>query len=212
MSPYQNDIYMQSWNRPVEMEELENLTEDAVLYDTLYNQSIQSSLMVFPNGIQGSQGSSIYTMKENSFNSQFFKDTGLRVNPKNENDIQHNLRTLKQYSIIYYNLISNILKATKTKKLIYVYSERINGAGILRCINLLKQCFNFSGVSSRDSERRILDNPANRYIFLQEDDIMSLLKMFNNSKNKHGEYIRVIFGTDKTTEGITLKTFKRFMW
>ena len=210
MSSYQNDIYMQSWNRPVEMAELENLPEDsiAVLYDTLYNQSIQSSLMVFPKGIQGSQGSGIYTMKENAFNAQFFKDTGLILNPKNESDIQHNLKRLKEYSIIYYNLISNILKAKKTKKLIYVYSERINGAGILRCINLLRQCFNFSGVSSRDSVQRILENPADRYIFLQEDDIMSLLKMFNDPKNKHGEYIRVIFGTDKTTEGITLKNIQ----
>ena len=204
MSPYQNNIYMQSWNRPEEMAAIENV-EDSILYDTLYNQSIQSSLMVFPNGLQGSQGSSVYTMKENLFNSQFFRDTGLVVNPKNEEDIQHNLKTLKQYSIIYHNLIANILKAKTSKKLIYVYSERINGAGILRCINLLRQCFNFSGISSRDSASRILENPGNRYIFLQEDDIMSLLKVFNDPKNKHGDYVRVIFGTDKTTEGITLK-------
>ena len=47
-----------------------------------------------------------------------------------------------------------------------------------------------------------------RLIFLADEDIQELVEMFNNPNNRHGEYFRVIFGTDKTTEGITLKNIQ----
>ena len=39
-----------------------------------------------------------------------------------------------------------------------------------------------------------------RLIFLADEDIQELVEMFNNPNNRHGEYFRVIFGTDKTTK------------
>jgi hypothetical protein len=36
-----------------------------------------------------------------------------------------------------------------------------------------------------------------------------MIKAFNDPQNKFGDYIRVIFGTDKTTEGITLKNIQQ---
>lgn len=212
MHPFQEMIYMKTWNKDVPLPSVENTTEEITeesVYDTLYNQSIQSSLMVFPNGKFGSNAVKDYMVDEKRFSTKFFKESGMILNPKSEKDIKENLKHLFKYSTVYHSVISSILKAKEQGKLIYVYSEKINNSGILRCIFLLIQCFNFSHVSSNSNKSNILSNTRERLIFLHDDDTLGLIKMFNDSKNKHGDYIRVIFGTDKTTEGITLKNIQQ---
>lgn len=219
MSKYQESIYMTTWNKDtidmgpvtssslaVEDEEGEDVSN---VYDTLYNQSIQSSLMVFPKNLFGSQAVAEYCVQDQQYNSNFFRETKLKTKATNPSDIEHNLNIIKTYSIVYHDIISSILKAKETQKLIYVYSEKINNSGILRCIYLLQQCFNFSRVSSTTDKSYVLSVAKNRYIFLHNDDTLRLLDIYNNSKNKHGDYVRVIFGTDKTTEGITLKNVQQ---
>lgn len=216
MSNYQESIYMSTWNKdkiemitssPLQLEEEEE--DESNVYDTLYNQSIQSSLMVFPKNLFGSQAVVEYCIQDQQYNSNFFRETNLKTKVENAKDIEHNLKIIKTYSIVYHDIIASILKAKETKKLIYVYSEKINNSGILRCIYLLQQCFGFSRVTSNMDKNNILSVAKNRYIFLHNDDTLRLLEIYNNSKNKHGDYVRVIFGTDKTTEGITLKNVQQ---
>lgn len=208
MEKYQEDVYMKTWER-TDTNSLNLTTNDqSNEYDTLYNHSIQSSLMVFPDGQYGSQGSKNYTISENRFNSAFVRSTTMILNPERDEDKKHNLKVLKKYSIIYYNIIKNILEAKRKKKLLYVYSEKINGSGILRCVNLLAQFFGFSIVKNSENKTSILSNPRDRLIFLNDNDIMKLIHLFNDPLNKDGDFVRVIFGTDKTTEGITLRNIR----
>ena len=51
----------------------------------------------------------------------------------------------------------------------------------------------------------IFQTPTNRFIFLHDNETIPLINLYNDSRNKNGDFIRVVFGTDKTTEGITLK-------
>ena len=206
MTPNQSRVYMTTWNNREGEEDNVDIDNEE---DSLYNRSIQSSLMVFPNNLYGSSGSKEYTFRGLQFKQKFFEETGMKENPKTEEELNSNLDILKNYSITYYSIIRNILKCKKEKKSVYVYSEKINGSGILRCIYLLQQCFNFSSVSSDYSLKNILREKKDRLIFLGNEDIMKLIELFNHSENCYGEYVRVIFGTDKTTEGITLKNIQQ---
>jgi hypothetical protein len=229
MDTYQERIYLNSWEKgEVDNDDEDNKnpeeSDNNLQLDSLYNNSIQASLMVFPSLEPNENENEIFkpygrfaakkfvstkNVDKNSFNNLFFELTGLIQSPQDQKDMKKNLEIIKRYSVIYHDIIINILRAKKTGKCIYVYSEKINGSGILRCIYLLKQCFNFQIV---DSKKSILNYNAltekDRLIFLSEDDIQELVGMFNNPKNKHGNYFRVIFGTDKTTEGITLNNIQ----
>lgn len=206
MNKFQEDIYRGTWGGTI-TEELESSEE---IQDSLYNRSIQSSLMVFPDKTFGAEGGQKYTKKAGPFNSKFFEETGLHLPCKNEKEEKENLEIIGNYSCIYENIIKNILHCKKMGKSVYVYSEKINGSGILRCVHLLEQCFGYKILSSGGANpSNILREKKERLIFLGNEDIMKLLEVFNSSENKHGEYVRVIFGTDKTTEGITLKNIQQ---
>ena len=206
MSTNQNRVYMTTWNNRDRQEE-DNVDIDNE-EDSLYNRSIQSSLMIFPNNLYGSSGSKEYTIRGKEYKKSFFEETGMKLNAKTDEEIKYNLNILRNYSITYYSIIKNILKCKKEKKLVYVYSEKINGSGILRCIYLLQQCFGFSSISSDFNFKNILKEKKERLIFLGNEDIMKLIELFNHPENCYGEYVQVIFGTDKTTEGITLKNIQ----
>ena len=198
MDKFQNDIYIESWGKKEESDD----------YDSLYNHSIQSSLMVFPNGSYGSLGSNEYTIRNKQYSLKFFKETELIQNPSSRNEYKRNLEIIKKYSIVYYDIIKSILNAKEQKKSVYIYSEKINGSGILRMVYLLQQCFRYSIVSENASENSIFKEKKERIIFLGEEEVMKYIQIFNHRENRYGEYVRVIIGTDRTTEGITLKNIQ----
>ena len=218
MSTFQTDIYMEYWKKdaPKEVteEEVDDDSEEEKVYNELYNNSIQSSLMVFPNKTFGLKDSEMYLVKS-KFNMKFINESKLIQNPSTNEEIEQNFQILYQYSAIYHDVIRSILVAKEKKQCVYVYSERINGSGILRCVYLLAQFFNYRLMELKQQKGPFdWKEKAERCIFLNEidekkTDIMSMIKAFNDPKNKFGEYIRVIFGTDKTTEGITLKNIQQ---
>jgi len=225
MDSYQQKIYLESWDKQEEDDDdsdEEEKDEKNDKLDSLYNNSIQASLMVFPTVEVNAEDKfrpygrfaakkfvSLRGPERNNFNKLFFEKSGLIQFPENLNDMKHNLETLKRYSIVYHDIIKNILQAKAKGRCIYVYSEKINGSGILRCIYLLKQCFNFQVTDSQKSAINYSTmEKKDRLVFLADEDIQELVEMFNNPNNRHGEYFRVIFGTDKTTEGITLKNIQ----
>jgi hypothetical protein len=222
MDSLQQKIYLESWERRDDDDEDSDEEEKNDKLDSLYNNSIQASLMVFPmievttnekfkpyGRFAAKKFVSLRGPERNNFNKLFFEKSGLIQSPESLNDMKHNLEIIKKYSIVYHDIIKSILQAKSKGKCIYVYSEKINGSGILRCIYLLKQCFNFQVTDSRKSVYNYNNiEKKDRLIFLADEDIQELVDMFNNPNNKHGEYFRVIFGTDKTTEGITLKNIQ----
>ena len=193
---------------------LEGEEEDKV-YNELYNNSIQSSLMVFPNQSFGLKNSDMYFSKSR-YNSTFISETTLVPDPSSPDQVEHNLKIVKKYSVVYHDVIQAVLEAKELNQCVYVYSERINGSGILRCVYLLSQFFNYHLMELKHQAggRYALQQKRERCVFLNEidekkTDIMSMIKAFNDPSNRFGEYIRVIFGTDKTTEGITLKNIQQ---
>ena len=224
MSPFQTEIYMDTWKKdsPKEKEKIiddkeqkeGDDTDEEKFYNELYNNSIQSGLMVFPNKTYGLKESEHYLAKSR-FNSIFIKESGMIPNPTSFDQIQHNLKAVQEYSSVYHDVIQSVLNAKAKNQCVYVYSERINGSGILRCVYLLAQFFNFRLIELKHQKTEFnWSEKTERCIFLNEidekkTDIMSMIKAFNDPRNKFGEYIRVIFGTDKTTEGITLKNIQQ---
>ena len=219
LSDFQTDIYRKAWLKDVKNPNGEDdldEKDEKDNYSNFYLNSIQASLMVFPDGTYGKDSNhylkKITINKEknikiyDAFNEQFANETGiLNVSTNIER-----LEIIKQYSKIYYEIIKQLLDPANQDKCFYVYSDKINGSGILRLINLLIQYFDFSLFNKNTFDQK----PRNRCLFLNEKagvnvDIMEQLKYFNNPMNKNGEFIRVVFGTDKTREGITLKNIQK---
>lgn len=189
---------------------------------SFYNNCQQASLFVYPDLSFGIKKTNPYLDANNRFNSTFNKETGLKFFTKktisniDENDqilLHNNLEIVKKMSITYYNIIKQIIE-NRNKK-IYVYCDKIMGSGIKLCISLLNQYFGYSQLQSIKKLKDIDKSP--KCIFLHEteketskSDIPLLIKeAFNNPNNINGEYVQVIFGTDKTREGISLKAVQQ---
>ena len=163
--------------------------------------------MVFPDGSWGNKTTNKYLVNNDRFSPTFFQESGMGASKTTA----QLLTELKKYSIIYHNVIQDIFAEENQDKCFYVYCEKINGSGILRLLNLLTQRFQFSLVRGETVDWNV---KRNRCIFLNEKEgvkinIMKQLELFNDRRNRFGEYIRVIFGTDKTREGITLKNIQK---
>ena len=182
-----------------------------------YNNCQQASLFVFPDLSFGIKDSISKYFKNNRFTPQFIQESKLiEFKSKSRNDytskdikdLNHNLNCIKQFSCIYHSIISLILLNNKDKH--YIYCDKINGSGIILCIQLLNQFFgyrifnNFSNLKQKSNEN------IPRLVFLhetiQKSNIPKIIETFNDIHlNKNGQLIQLVFGTDKTREGISLK-------
>ena len=170
---------------------------------SFYSRSVQASLMVFPDGSYGIKNTQKY-IRQGNFSPLFWKES-LLSQAKTPEEMLARIETM---STTYAHILRQILKKPNT--LFYVYGDKINGSGIWACVLLLLRCFKFSLVKS--ARNFDWDRPARRCIFLNDTatkttktDIPRLIDTFNDPRNRFGDYIQVIFGTDKTREGITLK-------
>jgi hypothetical protein len=177
---------------------------------SFYSNSTQASLMVFPGGTYGIKNTKRF-FTGGYLNPEFFKATGLVRRAITGDQVDHNLAIIKTFSATYYSILRNILY--HPHELCYVYCDKINGSGIWTCVALLTQCFRCSLL--RSANQFSWDNPQRRCIFLNDTgtsttktDIPKLIETFNDPRNRFGDYVQVIFGTDKTREGITLKNVR----
>lgn len=202
MSTHQTQGYQKALTKDTEM-----LAGKKKVDASFYSNSVQASLMVFPDGGYGIKNTQKY-FSGGSFNPLFYKESGLRRGATSQADVTSNLALLQNLSTTYANIIRQII--LHPHKLFYVYCDKINGSGIWTCVLLLLQCFRFSLVKS--TRQFDWKKPMRRCIFLNDTgtgttktDIPKLIETFNDRRNRFGDYIQVIFGTDKTREGITLK-------
>jgi hypothetical protein len=200
---YQNAFLSDSKNKKKEDE------------SSFYSQAQQTSLFVFPNNTFGTNGSNQFLSEKNHFNKLFYSMTSLKrftaksLNKYNKEDLEtleYNLNIVKKYSTTYYNIINQIL--LNRKKKIYIYSDKINGSGICICIQLLIDFFGFELLTKPNTYNK---TELPRIIYLHDTqcngvntNVLDLKNEFNDPQNIDGKYIQVIFGTDKTREGISL--------
>ena len=214
LSDFQTKCYLSAFEKDVRVQgtgTVENIDQ----YSSFYLNSLQASLMVFPDGSYGQDAKRYFEQKRNNqkyydtYNRLFFEETGIHSSQSRE----ENLRRLQKYSQIYYSIIRDITDPENEKKCFYVYSDKINGSGILRIINLLTQVFHFTLFRGKQMSWS-QSSKGNRCIYLNEKDgqainVAKQLEVFNSYENRHGEYIRVVFGTDKTREGVTIKNIQK---
>jgi len=178
-----------------------------------YNALEQASLFVFPNLEYGKTGFITYMDKKTFRFLDSFKEISqmkpFSVKPfthysDSDRDIlNYNLQILKQYSIIYFQIINELLHYRHKKQ--YIYSDKITGSGIQILIALLKQFFGYEIFNVSD---HIPNIP--RFLFLHEyagitdKEISEYIKKFNQEDNFKGVLCQVVIGTDKTKEGISL--------
>lgn len=179
---------------------------------SFYSHSVQASLFVFPNGKWGMTSPYFEGTTNRRLSLLFFQETKMKRKAKTPEDIAYNLDILKTYSVTYHAILSQIL--FRPYELSYVYCDKINGSGILTCVMILVQCFDFSLLRSPKGFQ--WSHTSRRCIFLNDTergttkaDIPKLIDIFNDERNKYGDFVQVIFGTDKTREGITLKRIQQ---
>ncbi len=170
-----------------------------------YIAARQAALFVFPDGTSGSEGFKKYVQKTErrsklgeSKNEYSIKSTEFKTQLRDP-------AMLRQYSAKYAFLIEKIL--ANPRKLFFVYGEFVEGSGIVLFSKILEE-YGFSKSGGKESTK------APRYAIISNlttslKRTRSILKLFNGSDNKYGEYIQVIIGSRVISEGFTLKNISQ---
>lgn len=175
MEQHQTDAYKQA------------LKKDTGDISTLYINSRQSSLFVFPDNTYGKTGFDNY----------------VNVTKQNKYSLKQNIdiNNLQKYSIKYYNLLQNIETQIKNKQLSFIYCEYVNGSGLVLLSLIMKKL----GFEEYSFSKRQQQNKKTYALLTSNSKIQELLNVFNSTKNATGDYINVILGSRVIMEGITLK-------
>lgn len=190
MGNYINDLKVEQFKIfETNMSELQQKGySEAFLKDTMeersiYSNSRQASLFVFPDGSYGQNGY-----------EKFGKSLEFRAEVSN-------IGRLSLFSSKYSFIINNILE--NPKKLVYIYCSIVNGSGV----NLFTQILERYGFTRAKGTEK---GKGRRYIALtaQLGNIDTPLSFFNSKRNMFGDYCQVIIGSRKIAEGFTFKNIQ----
>lgn len=149
----------------------------------------------------------MFTYKDGTYDKKFFtkyiKESNKEyrfINSKIEEDVKKNLKT---YSIKFYTVIKKIQKAQGP---VFVYDKAVKGSGII-LFSLILRAFGFVQSTSNTKAKK------DRYVLISSDttddiQVRDLINEFNKPKNVNGDYIKVMIGSKKISEGITLKNIR----
>lgn len=150
----------------------------------------------------------VYT-DEGIFGKQFYnKYFSGAVDKKILNNVIDNIKkNLKTYSSKYYSIIQTILSFQES---VFVYHYMVHNSGAI----LLGKILEIFGLEKANTNRNVFSSKKNRYAIITEEttnksQALSIIKQFNDPRNKDGEYIRVLIGSSKISTGITLKNVKK---
>jgi hypothetical protein len=184
--------------------------------NAFYDELLQSTLFVFPPtssdevGSIGKKGMNEYITKKYECNEKLKQVlSGLSRTSK--------LEQLAKYSVMYSNIIREITAKENKNELVYVYSNSVDGSGILTFMALLK-LFGFKLIRNKSdmaTSKTVNDEYKKRRMILLNDkvcnqkDFQILIEEFNKPENKHGDYCKVILCTPIAKEGISLKNVQQ---
>jgi hypothetical protein len=164
--------------------------------ETFYNNSLQASLFVYPDGSFGITGSTTFLNKKQYPN---FLNEIRKI--KNTED---KLTELEKYSAKYANAI-RIIVNNKDQNC-FVYTSSIQGSGAIifgLCLELFGYAKGFKNNSS---------SPGLRYSILSDrvdQHTKEVIDIFNHRKNSTGGYIQVLIGGKKIQEGVTFYSIRQ---
>jgi len=175
---------------------------------TIWKNSIQASLCVYPDGNYYKEDVLYYEEKG------IYKPTQKLVNfiIQNGKDLSSMLLQLKKLSIKYYYIVREIFDERNKGQKFFVYSNVVTSGGAL-LFSAILEVFGMSHapIPSRSKEMTLesIGRNPNRYITLtgsttssNQNDIL-INQIFNKRENMHGDYIRVIIGSHVVGEGLS---------
>ena len=199
MDEFQSEVY-----KPLYTADKESSEKTGV-----YNNSLQSTLFVFPDKSYGSEGFDRYmeTKKiksriRDTERSVFSLKMALRdeIIKGTENNMER-LERLKKYSVIYADCIRKLINPND-KSNHFIYIKLVKGSGAILFSKLL-ELFGFresKGGYNKGLNYSIITNATTT-----DKENLNILKTFNSSANMDGKYIKVIIGSKVISEGITFK-------
>jgi hypothetical protein len=202
MSEFQTSFYQPAYKRDKESSEKTGV----------YNDSIQSSLFVYPNGKYGTDGfneyiqetsqKSIFTDKERSVFklSSILRDEII----KGTSTVKEKLIRLRKFSTIYADCIEKLLDPNDQSNH-FIYIKLVKGSGAILFSKLL-ELFGFresKGGFNKGLHYSIITNSTTT-----DKENLDILKTFNHRSNMDGKYIKVIIGSKVISEGITFKNIQ----
>lgn len=184
---------------------------------SIFINSRQASLFVFPNGTYGTEGFNKYIVQRRGDIRGVIGRPTVAQYKKQETSttyalasdlvksINKNLSNLAQFSNKFAETINIILNEPKMKAL--VYCEYVNGSGCILFSKIMEQ---FGFTQARGDER----TKGLRYALLTHQTtshkkVQQLINRFNKDDNVDGEYISVIIGSKIISEGYTFKNIRK---
>jgi len=208
-------VQAQGYNRAYQADTASSTTTTS----SFYSQSQQASLFVCPDAVHYGSNIPSSLFQKNQFTSLFEQQSGMKpfrsksysqYTAQDMDHLRHNLSCLRPLSCIYYSIIRKLLMHPREKQ--FVYCDKIHGSGIRLCIQLLRQYFGYGVLQRATNLREKSERMTPRLLFLHETiditqrDIPLLIDAFNHPQwNSNAQLAQVVFGTDKTREGISLK-------
>lgn len=157
----------------------------------VYLHSRQASLFVFPDGSYGSEGFKKFFDKKKNFGATLYN----AIKGKTE---EQTLENISNFSCIYHKVLQEIL--SNKDKCIFIYSFFVSGSGSIVLARLLE----ILGYAHARGDESF---PAKRYALLSSNitakAIDRINERFNRPDNRNGEFIQVIIGSNKLTEGVS---------
>lgn len=157
--------------------------------------SQQASLFVFPNETFGSQAADYYQKHKKEW-SQYFNG---RTN-------EAKLSQISRFSQKYANAIQQIISHPRDN--IFCYISFIQGSGAIAFGMCLDQ-FGYERITAANKIR----GKRKRYVILSDSlppvEMYKIIEKFNDPKNKNGEYIQVLIGGKKVSEGVSFFNIKQ---
>jgi hypothetical protein len=177
---------------------------------SIYTQSKQASLFVFPDGSVGEEGFQKYVGTDYSLTGEFMRIFGDNMAEISALDQTTKLELLSQFSITYARLIGEVVR--NPTELVYVFCDLVRGSGVLLLMAILKSLFGFKLVAGRSEIRYDRSHP--RMILLNdlvtnESEFQDLIDYYNHPENRDAAFCQIILSTSKTKEGISLKNVRQ---
>lgn len=112
----------------------------------------------------------------------------------------------KEYSPKIEKIVQNIKKSPKDKHFIYSQYYKQGIQDLMKKLESVGYKRVTEATKHRKGKKFILAKASER--FVASDEKNSLLRAFNDEKNKHGEHIQIFLATDSYNTGIDLKAVK----
>jgi len=210
MDKIQTKTYLLAWNKDTNDNDVADKASTTAFETSFYSNSEQATLATFPGDLYGPAGNSKYLEEGSKLNSLFLRQTGLRKGIK---FMEQNLAIIKKYSATYESVLRHILE--NPTEHVFVYCDKVKGSGILFCMALLTNLFDYGVLKGKNTNwsqknkrpRCLLLNEIQEDV--KEQEFQGMIDTFNDENNIFAEYVQVVFGTDKTKEGISLKRIRQ---